>query len=65
MPMKSFNDISVALPLPLMLLEPGAMPPQILENQLTLSQTGMADYVHHIPTCPFRFSDLPTALLST
>ena len=35
--------------------------PQILVNQLTLSQTGGADYAHYIVP---GFSDLPTALTS-
>ena len=38
--------------------------PQILANQLTLSQPGGADYVHYIDTGTPGFSDLPTALLS-
>ena len=37
--------------------------PQILEDQLTLSQPGGADYAHHATTGTPRFSDLPTALI--
>ena len=36
--------------------------PQILADQLTLSQPGGADYAHHITTGTPGFSDLPTAL---
>ena len=36
--------------------------PQILEDQLNLSQPGGADYAHHISTGTLGFSDLPTAL---
>ena len=36
--------------------------PQILADQLTLSQPGRADYAHHITTGTPGFSDLPTAL---
>ena len=36
--------------------------PQILVDQLTLSQPEGADYVHHITTGTPGFSDLPTAL---
>ena len=36
--------------------------PQILVDQLTLSQPGGADYAHHITTGTPGFSDLPTAL---
>ena len=38
--------------------------PQILTDQLTLSQQGEADYAHHITTAPPppRFTDPPTAL---
>ena len=36
--------------------------PQILADQLTLSQPGGADYARHITTGTRRFSDLPTAL---
>ena len=36
--------------------------PQILADQLTLSQIGGADYAHHIITGTPGFSDLPTAL---
>ena len=36
--------------------------PQILADQLTLSQPGGADYSHHITTGTPGFSDLPTAL---
>ena len=36
--------------------------PQILANQLTLSQPGEADYAQHINTGTPGFSDLPTAL---
>ena len=38
--------------------------PQILADQLTLSQQGGADYTHHIITGTPGFSDLPTALSS-
>ena len=37
--------------------------PQILADQLTLSQPGAADYAHHITTGTPGFLDLPTALL--
>ena len=40
----------------------GAMTPQILADQLTLSQPGGADYAHLIYTGIPGFSDLPTAL---
>ena len=42
----------------------GAMPwhPQIMADQLTLSQPGGEDYAHHINTGTPEFSDLPTAL---
>ena len=30
----------------------GSWPPKILVDQLTLSQPGGADYVHHITKCP-------------
>ena len=41
----------------------GAMkPPQILTDQLTLSQQGGTDYAHHITTGPLGFLELPTAL---
>ena len=30
----------------------GQLPPQILADQLTLSQPGGADYAHHSITCP-------------
>ena len=36
--------------------------PQILADQLTLSQPGGADYAHHITTGTPGFSDFPTAL---
>ena len=36
--------------------------PQILTDQLTLSQQGGTDYAHHITTGPLGFLDLPTAL---
>ena len=36
--------------------------PQILADQLTLSQPGGADYARHINTGTPGFSDLPTAL---
>ena len=36
--------------------------PQILADQLTLSQLGGTDYTHHITIGTLRFSDLPTAL---
>ena len=38
--------------------------PQILADQLTLSQPGGTDYAHHSTTSPPGFSDLPTALSS-
>ena len=43
---------------------PGVLPwhPQILADQLTLSQPGGADYAHHISTGTPEFSDLPTTL---
>ena len=44
----------------------GVQTPQILANQLTLSQPGGADYAHQSNTRPpptHRFSDLPTYLL--
>ena len=41
----------------------GAMPSQILADQLTLSQPRGAYYAHRITTCPPGFSDLPTALV--
>ena len=38
-------------------------PRKILADQLTLFKKGrVADYGHHITTCPPGFSDLPTAL---
>ena len=37
-------------------------PPNILKDQLVLSQPGGADYAHPITTGTPRFSDLPTAL---
>ena len=40
----------------------GAWHPQILADQLTLSQPGGADYAHLIYTGIPGFSDLPTAL---
>ena len=43
----------------------GAFVPQILADQLTLSQPGRADYAHHINTGTPGFSDLPTALHRT
>ena len=39
--------------------------PQILADQLTLSQPGRTDYAHHITAVTPGFSDLPTALHST
>ena len=36
--------------------------PQILADQLTLSQPGGPHYAHHFITCPLGFSDLATAL---
>ena len=36
--------------------------PQILADQLTLSQPGGTDYAHHITTGTPGYSDLPTAL---
>ena len=41
----------------------GALAPQFLAQQLTLSQRGGADYAHHSTTNPPGFSDLATALL--
>ena len=38
--------------------------PQILADQLTLSQSGGTDYAHLITTGTPGFSDLPTALSS-
>ena len=38
--------------------------PQILADQLTLSQPGGADYAHHINTGIPGFSDLPKDLTS-
>ena len=40
----------------------GAWRPQILADQLTLSQQGATDYAHLITTGNSGFSDLPTAL---
>ena len=40
----------------------GAMAPQILADQLTLSQPGGTKYAHLITTGTPGFSDLPTAL---
>ena len=40
----------------------GRMPPQILADQLTLSQPVGTDYAHLITTCTPGFSDLSTAL---
>ena len=42
----------------------GYMPFQILDDQLTLSQSWGADYAHHITTCPPPpgFSNFPKAL---
>ena len=40
----------------------GAHAPQILSDQLTLSQPGGADYARYITTGTLGFSDLPTAL---
>ena len=37
--------------------------PQILADQLTLSQPGGGDYAHYITTGTPGFSDLPTALV--
>ena len=56
-------DISTANAVVSSLGVPG-MPwyPQILADQLTLSQPVGADYAHHISTGTFGFSDLPTAL---
>ena len=39
-------------------------PPQILEDQLTLSRPGSADYANHITTSLLRIFNLPTALYS-
>ena len=39
--------------------------PTILADQLTPSQTGGANYAHHITTGTPGFSDLPTALMYT
>ena len=44
------------------LLWPTVWHPQILADQLTLSQPGGADYAHLIYTGIPGFSDLPTAL---
>ena len=41
----------------------GQWQPQILADQLTLSQPGGADCAHHITTGTSEFSDLPTALI--
>ena len=43
----------------------GGMAPQILTNQLTLSEPGGTNYAHHINTWTPGFSDLPTALIHT
>ena len=40
----------------------GAIAPQFLAKQLTLSQPGGADYTHHSTTSPPGFSDLATGL---
>ena len=40
----------------------GAVAPQFLAEQLTLSPLGGADYAHHSTTSPPGFSDLATAL---
>ena len=40
----------------------GAVAPQFLAEQLTLSQPGGADYAHHSTTSPPGFSDLATSL---
>ena len=39
--------------------------PQIMADQLTITQPGGEDYAHHIATATPGFSDLPTALTST
>ena len=41
----------------------GAVAPQFLAEQLTLSQPGGADYAHHSTMSPPGFSGLATALL--
>ena len=40
----------------------GQLPPQILADQLTLSQPGGADYAHHSTTCPPGFLTLAASL---
>ena len=40
----------------------GQLPPQILADQLTLSQPGGADYAHHSTTCPPGFLTLGASL---
>ena len=42
----------------------GQLPPQILADQLTLSQPGGADYAHHSTTCPPGFLTLAASLES-
>ena len=43
----------------------GQLPPQILADQLTLSQPGGADYAHHSTTCPPGFLTFAASLDST
>ena len=40
----------------------GQLPPQILADQLTLSQPGGADYAYHSTTCPPGFLTLAASL---
>ena len=40
----------------------GQLPPQILADQLTLSQPGGADYAHHSTTCTPWFLTLAASL---
>ena len=40
----------------------GQLPPQILADQLPLSQPGGADYAHHSTTSSPKFSDLASGL---
>ena len=42
----------------------GQLPPQILADQLTLSQPGETDYAHHITTCPPGFLTLAAPLIN-
>ena len=43
----------------------GALGPQFLAKQLTLSQPGGTNYAHHSTMSPSRFSDLATGLYET